>query len=171
MKWILFTGTWRLTNKEVEGDVRSYARDVILRGNGIVTGGATGVDYFAMDEALKHDSSGKLLKVIIPTHLENYILDYNTNWCKLPVTKESIGELQSLLLKLKNLQPENLVEMPFENEITQDHYNLRHNEEVAIANEVYAFQVNNSSGTQDTINKAKAAGLPIAVHKKYTIEE
>ncbi len=38
MKWILFTGTWRLTNSEVEHDVRAAAREVLSRGDGIVTG-------------------------------------------------------------------------------------------------------------------------------------
>lgn len=53
--------------------------------------------------------------------------------------------------------------------ITQDHYDLRHNEEVTFSDEVYAFQVNNSTGTQDTIDKAKASGLPVTLHKKYSI--
>jgi len=39
MKWVIFTGTWRLTNKEVEEDVRSAVRDCISNGYGIVTGG------------------------------------------------------------------------------------------------------------------------------------
>jgi hypothetical protein len=39
MKWILFTGTWRLTDAEVEHDVRASAHEVIERGDGIVTGG------------------------------------------------------------------------------------------------------------------------------------
>ncbi len=171
MKWILFTGTWRLTDENVERDVRAAAREVIERGDGIVTGGATGVDYFAMDEALMCDPTGASLKVIIPTHLQNYVLDYNTNWCKLPVTRATIIELEELLLCLKKIHPTHLVEMPFENEITQDHYNLRHDEEVAISDEVYAFQVNNSTGTQDTIDKSVAAGLPVTLHKKYSIEE
>lgn len=42
MKWILFTGTWRLTNEEVEKDVRTAAREVIARGDGVLTGGQRG---------------------------------------------------------------------------------------------------------------------------------
>ena len=76
MKWILFTGTWRLTNSEVEEDVRVAAREVRSRGDGIITGGATGGVYFAMDEAMKlyilmhHDSrslSQLYLKAIFMT--------------------------------------------------------------------------------------------------------
>jgi hypothetical protein len=168
MKWILFTGTWRLTNKEVETDVRQAVRDILTRGDGVLTGGATGVDYFAMDEALKIDPSAKNLKVIIPARLESYIHDYYTNWCQEPVTKNDIENLAEILKKIKNINPANLIEMPYDI-ITQEHYNLRHNEEVALSSEVYAFQVNESNGTQDTIDKALKAGLPIALHKKYKI--
>ena len=53
--------------------------------------------------------------------------------------------------------------------ITQEHYNLRNMEEVKVADEVYAFQVNDSTGTQHTIDQAKLAGIPITFHKKYKI--
>ncbi len=42
MKWILFTGTWKLTSMEVEEDVRQAVRDVIARGDGVITGGQQG---------------------------------------------------------------------------------------------------------------------------------
>jgi hypothetical protein len=35
MKWILFTGTWRLTSPEVENDVRQAVREIIARGDGV----------------------------------------------------------------------------------------------------------------------------------------
>ncbi len=168
MKWILFTGTWRLTNQYVENDVRAAAREVLARGDGIVTGGATGVDYFAMDEAMKMFPDASHLRVIIPAVFKSYIHDYNTNWCMDPVTKDTILELERLLQKIKNADPLALIEM--DNDIiTQDHYDLRHDEEVKISDEVYAFQVNGSTGTQDTIDKAMRSGLPITLHKKYTI--
>lgn len=169
MKWILFTGTWKLTNGEVERDVRNAARDVISRGDGIVTGGATGVDYFAMDEAMKIDPTASRLKVIIPARLKSYIYDYNTNWSAPPMTQKAIDDLEKLLIKIKSANPSALVEMDYDI-ITQEHFNLRHNEEVKISDEVYAFQVNNSPGTQDTIEKAQKAGLPISLHKKYLIK-
>lgn len=170
MKWILFTGTWRLTNGEVEEDVRRATREVVERGDGIVTGGATGVDYFAMDEAMKLYPDASRLKVIIPANLKSYIHDYYTNWCREPITKEMIDNLERLLSRIKKENPKALIEMPYDI-ITQEHYDLRHEEEVSISDEVYAFQVNESTGTQDTIEKAVRNGLPISVHKKYIIEE
>ena len=168
MKWILFTGTWKLDNQNIEDDVRRAVREVLTQGDGIVTGGATGVDYFAMDEAVKLYPDASRLRVIIPAVLKSYINDYHANWCVLPVTTKTINDLEKLLVMIKTANHESLVEMPYDI-ITQAHYNLRHDEEVKISDEVYAFQVNNSTGTQDTIDKAKALGLPIVLHKKYSI--
>ncbi|MBP6948740.1 MAG: hypothetical protein KBC41_01395 [Candidatus Pacebacteria bacterium] len=169
MKWILFTGTWKLTNQEVENDVREATREVLSRGDGIVTGGATGVDYFAMDEAMRLYPDASRLKVIIPAMFKSYVYDYHTNWTIAPITTENVNNLEKLLQKIKDANPESLSEMP-NDIITQDHYNDRHDEEVKISDEVYAFQVNNSTGTQDTIDKASKSGLPIVLHKKYIIE-
>lgn len=168
MKWVLFTGTWKLTNQQVEDDVREAIRQILSRGDGIVTGGAIGVDYFAMDEVMKLYPDASRLKVIIPAFLKNYIYDYRTNWCTPPVTTEIIDSVEMLLQKIKNANQDALIEMP-NRVITQDHYNLRHDEEVKISDEVYAFQVNNSTGTQDTIDKASSRGLPITFYKNYII--
>ena len=117
---------------------------------------------------MKIDPSASSLKVIIPANLESYCFDYYTNWCTPPITRNIIQALEKLLKDIKNANPNALIEMPYDI-ITQEHYNLRHDEEVKISHEVYAFQVNNSTGTQDTIDKARASGLPISLHKKYTI--
>lgn len=168
MKWILFTGTWRLTNREVEQDVRNAVRDVIARGDGVLTGGATGVDYFAMDEVLKHNPTASHLRVIIPARLESYVEDYFTNWCHEPIKQNDIENLANILRHVKNINPTALLEMPYK-KITQEHYDLRHDQEVMYSDEVHAFQVNESTGTQDTVDKSAKAGLPTTHHKKYKI--
>lgn len=168
MKWILFTGTFRLTDKRVEADVRQAVRDVIANGNGVLTGGATGVDYFAMDEAFKIDPTCAHLKVIIPADLESYIEDNRANGVLAPLTMRDIDELARVLRAIKRVNPRNLVEMPYTS-ISQEHYDLRDREEVRAAQEVYAFQVNESTGTQDTIAKAVANGIKLTMHKQYRI--
>jgi len=170
MKWVLFTGTWRLTNAEVERDVRSAVRDVIGRGDGVLTGGAPGVDYFAMDETLKLNPNGSHLRVIIPAQLKNYIDVHYAGCCTPPITKDDIANLASLLSKLKEVNPTSLLEMPYDI-ITQAHYHLRNDQEVMYSNEVYVFQVNGSAGAQYTVDKSVEANLPITLHKKYKIEE
>lgn len=168
MKWILFTGTWRLTDEAVERDVRSAVREVLAAGDGVLTGGATGVDFFAMDELLKLDSAATRLRVIIPADLDSYILDYRKNWQQAPITAGDIDALEAILKRIKIANHEALTEMPYK-EITQDHYDQRNEWEVAEADEVYAFQVNNSSGTQHTVDYAVKQGKPIGRHVKYVI--
>jgi ligand-binding sensor domain-containing protein len=168
MKWILFTGTWRLTNKKVEDDVRKAVRDVIKNGDGVLTGGATGVDYFAMDEALKIDPDASQLKVIIPAYLDDYIADYYKNWCQKPIAKKDISEMADFLKNLKKIRASSLIELPYKI-ITQKHYDLSGEQKVINGDEVYAFQVNNSTGTQHVIDYAIKKGLPITLHKKYQI--
>lgn len=170
MRWVIFTGTWRLTNQEVEKDVREAVREVISKGYGIVTGGATGVDFFCIDEVLRGGHKNKM-RVFIPAKLEKYIEDYYKNWQHDPITKKDIDDLCEVLIKFKNKNPSGLLEMRHSGEdILQSDYDLRHNEEVTFSDEVYAFQVNNSTGTQDTIDKALKAGLKISLHKKYEIK-
>ncbi len=168
MKWILFTGTFRLTDKRVEADVRQAVREVIARGDGVLTGGATGVDYFAMDEAYKIDPTCEHLKVIIPADIESYIEDNRANGVLFPLTMQDIDNLAFILRAIKRANPRHLIEMPYTT-ITQEHYDLRDREEVRAAQEVYAFQVNGSTGTQDTIAKAVANGVKLTLHKQYRI--
>ena len=54
-------------------------------------GGATGVDYFCMDECVKNDYVNKL-RVCIPSDLDHYISDYYKNWCQAPITEKDISE-------------------------------------------------------------------------------
>lgn len=170
MKWIIFTGTWRLTNKRIESDVREAVREVLERGDGVLTGGATGVDYFAMDEAMRIAPACTHLRIIIPAQLESYIDDYHAHWCQAPVSRDDIDKLAKLLRKVRDINPASLLEMDH-HVITQEHYDLRHAQEVLYGHEVYAFHVNKSPGTQDTINKALDAGLPISLYKTYAISE
>lgn len=52
-KWIGISGSWRVTTPEIERIVRAKTRDIIMAGDGIVTGGALNVDYQVTDEVLK----------------------------------------------------------------------------------------------------------------------
>lgn len=172
MKWIIFTSTWRLTNKEVENDVRQAARRVFESGNGMVTGGATGVDYFAMDEWIKLNPTCTHIRIFIPARLNHFISDYRKNWKHNPINDTDIDNLEYLLKLIKERNPSAVFEVRKESgDISQEEYDIRHNEEVAFSDEVYAFQVNNSTGTSDTIKKAKEVELPIGLHKIYNIEE
>jgi hypothetical protein len=168
MEWIQFTGSWRVFNDQVEKDVREAVREVLSNNKGVLTGGATGVDYFAMDEALKNDPTGKSLLVVIPAYLYDYVHDYQKNWLQAPIVKDDIDKMADILYRFKALNPEGLIEMPYK-EITQEHYDFRSKVELGYAKGLYTFHVNNSYGTQYTIDLAKMEGVPHLLDKKYTI--
>ncbi len=170
MRWTLFTGTWRLTDADVERDVRNAARDIFDRGDGIVTGGATGVDFYAMDEAMRIDPSASRLRVVLPCALDLFIQDHRDHWCMAPITSETIDALAELLRTIQRANPDAIEAMPYV-DITQEHYDLRNIREVEIADSVFAFQVNESTGTQHTIDSARAAGKAIERHEQYRIDE
>ncbi len=69
MKWIAISGSWRKTNKKVEKDVRRTVGKIIKNGDGIISGGALGVDYFTLDEAMKLNPNSKNIKIILPARL------------------------------------------------------------------------------------------------------
>ncbi len=172
MKWIIVTGTWRLTDKRVEADVREAARKIFDLGHGLVTGGATGVDFFAMEEFVRLNPSCTKIRVFLPAKLSHYISDYRTHLKFYPINDEVITKLEQLLIIIQDRNPSALFEARKESgHITQKDQEYRQEEEIDFSDEVYAFQVNGSAGTADTIRKAKAEGLPITIHKKYTVKE
>jgi hypothetical protein len=170
MKWVIFTGTWRLTSPQLEKDVKEKIRKIFSEGKGLVTGGATGADFFAMEEYFKLDPNCKNIRTFIPARLDHYIKDYHKNWCHEPVTHEDIDKLHNLLLKIKNANPAGFFEIRKEDgDITQDMYDARHDEQVAFSDELYSFRVNSSHGTSDTIRKAEKAGIKIMEMNEYKI--
>lgn len=171
MNWILFTGTWRLTNKDIEKDVRDAVKKIFLNGDNLIIGGATGVDYFALNEAMKNKKNLNRVRVVIPARLSAYKKDYYKNWCMYPIVKKDIDNLIDQLSKLKEISPSSILEFPQKGNITQEDYFKMNDELVKYADKVCAFQVNNSIGTQDAIDKAKKNGLKIMSHKKYNISE
>jgi hypothetical protein len=169
MKWIIFTGTWRLTNQEVERDVRQAVKEVLERGDGIITGGALGVDWFCMDEVLKLNGE-KNLKVIIPSKLETYVQHFYEAVHIGRVLPEACAQLEKTLHTLQERNPESLMELEFTTfSPSRAEYFVRDQAEVDIADAVYAFHVNKSLGTQDTIDRAIAKGIPILLHKEYVL--
>lgn len=164
MKWIAISGSWKYTNIQIENDVRSAVSAIMRRGDGIVTGGAPGVDYFAIDEALKNDSLAERIKVILPTSLEFY-----RNHTKLRIEEgtvaKEIGEpVIQQLNNLKKINPSAIIEgkdIPGKAHVERWQYFERDSLIVDAADELIAFWTNESEGTKDTIDKAEKKGIPV----------
>lgn len=168
MKWIAISGGWRKRNIQVENDVRRTVREIIMRDDGIVSGGALGVDYFATDEALKLDPTGTKIKIFLPTSLETYARHYRTRASEGVITAAQAEALIAQLERLKNANPEGLIENPEVAEVNTETYYARITQIVEAADELMAFHINASAGTQDTITKAETKGIPVRKFE-YTI--
>ena len=110
MKWIGISGSWSITSKEVEKDVRRYVRKVLSNGNGIVTGGALNVDSFATDEAIKRDPACKRLKIFLPTTLKIYSAHYRKRAKERVITSKQAEDLIAQLEFVKKANPKAITE-------------------------------------------------------------
>lgn len=169
MKWIGITGSWRVTNKQVETDVRTVVKKTIDDNNGIVTGGALNVDFYATDEALKLNPKADKIKVFLPTSLSLYASHYRKRAAEGVITKEQAENLIKQLESLQKANTEALIENPFNTVVDKTTYYERNQAVVDASDEIYAFQVNKSAGVQDTIDKAKKKNKPVKLFS-YTLD-
>lgn len=169
MKWVGISGSWRKINKQVENDVRTAVRTILSQNNGIVTGGALSVDYFATDETLKNNPSLDKLKIFLPTTLDIYAEHYRKRAKEGVITKQQAEHLTGQLNKVKSINSNALIENKTNKIVNKDTYFERNLDVVKASDELYAFQVNESSGVQDTIEKAKEKRIPVKLFS-YNID-
>ncbi|MBI1215169.1 MAG: hypothetical protein GC185_05035 [Alphaproteobacteria bacterium] len=165
--WVAISGSWRKTDESVEKDVREAVRDIIAAGDGIVTGGALGVDYIATDEALKCDPAARQIKIILPTSLKDYANHYFRRADEGVITQKQARELVDQLTAVQARNTQAVVEMDYK-ACNQQSYYARNSKVIEAADRLLAFQVNESAGTQDAIDKARARPMPVTC-RKYSL--
>jgi len=169
------SGSWRTWDAAMEKDVRSFVRDAITQGKGVVTGGALGVDQFTTEEALSADPSCSRIVIAVPGSLAAYYAHLRA-WARGHDTGDpdiSIEEVERIIATIDAVakaNPQAIVDCPgvAAEDIGKEAYYERNTVVVALSDELVAFQANNSGGTQDTIDKARAIGMPVTV-RSYTI--
>lgn len=162
MKWTAVAGSRKVT-PEVIDKVRAETRKRLEAGGGIVTGGAPGVDFAAADEAMKFDPAGSRLIIITPTKMDKYRPYLYKRISGGHVTFQEFGLLTNQIDELRRKQPGNLVELDYDR-VDSESFHARNSAMVDRADEVLAFQVNRSNGTQNTIDKGHAKRIPVDVH-------
>ena len=167
-KWFGISGSWRITSELVEREVRDCVRKIVLDGNGIVTGGALNVDYQATDEVLKQNRPQQL-KIFLPTTLLIFSEHYRKRAKEGLITEKQAEDLIFQLETVRRLNPEALIENQTNKILNQETYYERNSEVVKASDEMVAFQVNNSQGVQDTVDKAREKGIPVQLFS-YQIE-
>jgi hypothetical protein len=167
MKWIGITGSWRKSSPELELDLEREVTAVLRSGNGIVSGGALGVDYQATELALLYSPNGLQLKIFLPTPLNVYAAHYRKRANEGIISADQAEALIHQLEAVNKLG--SLIINSEQSEVNEETYYLRNTEVMNSSDEILAFQVNNSLGTQDAIDKARQQGIPVKVFK-YIVE-
>ncbi len=165
MQWVLIAGTWKTSDEAVFADVREAVRDIIEKGDGIITGGALGVDLVAAQEALRIDPSGKHLRFILPTPLAVYKAHYARRCDEGVISREQAKELFAVIDSLAAVRPEHLATLT-EEIVDMKSYYLRSSAAVALADRLIAFSVDDSPGTAYTIRQAMGRRIPFRI-KRY----
>ena len=153
MKWVAISGSWAITSKEMERDVRRHVRNILTKGDGIVTGGALNVDSFATDEAIKIDPKCKLIKIYLPTTLKIYSAHYRKR------AEDLIAQLEFV----EKANPKAIIENEVNKIVDKTTYFERNMEIVKVSDKLYVFHAIESTGggTTDAIEKAKKLGIPV----------
>lgn len=167
MKWIGISGSRLLTSSQVEEDVRREVRTILEHGDGIVTGGALGVDSFAMDEVYILGCANSRLKVCLPTTFDIFSKHYIKRSEEGVITEEEAKTLINLLTNIKIANNTAIIEDTRFSVCDKESYYARNETIMNMSDEVFAFQVNGSSGTQNTIDIAKAQRKEIKLFTYY----
>lgn len=168
MKWYAISGTWKVTNTEVQQDVENEVRKIIEKGDGIVTGGALGVDYFATQTVLKYGDVLKQLKLCLPIKVHDFCNHYLKRADEGVITKNQAQMIVKQLSEVKKMAENSIFDDWGYTKADRESYFARNTEIIKICDILFGFQVNNSEGTQDAINKARELGKKVIV-KKYNI--
>ncbi len=163
--WFGISGSWRKTSPEIEVGVRNAVRKIIERGDGIVSGGALNVDWFATDEALKLDPEARHIKIFLPVVLELYTAHYRKRATEGVITSEQAESLVTQLETLRKANPEALIENKDNTVIDPKTYFERNTEVVNASDALVGFQVNASEGVGDTVEKALGQNKPVFLEK------
>ena len=167
MKWIAISGSWRLSSAELDAKLSLTIDGIVKNGDGIVSGGALGVDYKATAKMMAIDDWKTRIKVVIPTSLKIYKKHYFKRADEGVITKLQATELIDQLSILQTAGC--LTEMGYAC-VDKETYYARNEKVVELADELWAFQINNSQGVQDTIGHAEKKNIKIRVWK-FKVEE
>lgn len=163
--WFGISGSWRKTNEEVEKGVREAVRKIIERGDGIVSGGALNVDYFATDEALRLNPAADRIKIFLPVILDLYAAHYRKRAIEGVITSEQAEALVAQLERLRAANPDALIGNSQNTVVDPKTYFERNTEVANVSDALVGFQVNESEGVADIVNKTIEQGKLVCLEK------
>lgn len=166
MRWCAISRSWRKVNKKVKKDVEDVVIKILKKGDGIVTGGALGVDYIATKIVLAKGDPKKQLKIFIPIKFKDFCFHYIKRAREGAITTKQARMICFQLQKIKKNFPKSIIDSNKYIKADKESYYARNTLVIKNSDALYAFQVNSSKGTQDAINKTKKMGKEVFI-KKY----
>jgi len=164
MTWYAISGSWRDTDERVRRDVRDAVKTIISRGDGILTGGALGVDYVATQVVLERGDVLTQLKLFLPIKLDDFCMHYRRRAEEGVITRQQADMIIGQLECVKRIAPDAIHDDTGYTQADKTSYYARNTSIIEACDELLAFQVNKSQGTQDAINKAEAMGKRVELH-------
>jgi hypothetical protein len=158
------SGSWRHTTPGLKADLRAEVGALLEAGHELISGSALGVDYLATQMALEHDRRRPPVLVFIPTPLVIYVAHYRQRALERVI---DFADADALIEQLLQLQARGRLREGLAPSCNRDSYYRRNSAVLAAADALLAFQVDDSAGTQDTIDKARALRMPVTV-RSYT---
>jgi hypothetical protein len=163
------TGSWRVTNEEIDRDAREIAREIVEEDSSVAVGGAPGVDSIVIDEILKYGDPKKHLRVFLPIRRKDFYRHYEKKAKQGVISEERAREVISLLEKIAEIAPRSIIDNTGYKVANRLSYGARDTKIVKYGIDgIFAFQVNDTEGVQGVIDKAHKRGRWVH-HKKYYI--
>ncbi len=167
MKWVAIQGSWTKINAEVTTAVRDAVREIIENGDGIISGGAPGVDMIALDQALLSNPTADRIRIYIPSLLSIYISYYQSQANTGIISNTEVAALSKQLNILQKTNKYALIEGTAPSLTTSAFLNSI-DTIMSMADSLTAFHVNHSDATGHAIAQAKHTDIPVKIFT-YTI--
>jgi ABC-type sugar transport system substrate-binding protein len=106
----------------------------------------------------------KQIKVFLPTTLSLYAAHYRKRADEKVITRDQAERLIAQLETFQKRNPDGIIVNSNNPIVDQMAYYERNQAIIDASDELIAFQINKSKGTQDTIDKAKTKGIPVIIH-------
>jgi len=166
MKRVAILGTWKSIKLDIAEDVGLFTRQIIKRGDKIMTGGSPGVDFLVAEESLKWDSAAHNLEIVLPAPFDIYKSHILKSAVRNVITKEEADALVRQLQELR-IKSKTALKAMKAKEFDNDALMVRN---AAIANsvdELIIFQINDSSDVEAAIKQARKREIPVRIMHYY----
>lgn len=166
MKRVAILGTWKSIQTDITDDVIPFVRQIIQRGDKIMTGGGPGIEYMAAMESLRKDMLAENLEIVLPVPFEIYKSHLLKSAVRNVISKD---EADKIIMQLQNLRLNSktaLKAMKLK-EFNNDTLRARNAAIADVADEILIFQINDSADMDPAIERARKREIPLRIMHYY----